>query len=266
MARPSRRDERSEEIREELYGAPLSRFTAERRRLAAERRAAGEASAAAAIGKLRRPGLAAWVVNQLWRVARAELEALFAAGQRMRQGEAAAGEERRAILARLRGRAEGILRGDGHATSAATMRRVMATLESLSATGGFAPDPPGQLVAERDPPGFEVLLGGGAAAATPPARPVATAKGAVAAAKPAAKPAMPSAAEKAARARAKAEARARAREEAARRVEVARRAKERVRLEKERDALAREIERAAAALEKQRAQLEEVEERLRDRE
>jgi len=172
MAPPARREDPIDAQGEELYGTPLSRFTAERKRLADALRAKGERALATRVAALARPTLGAWVVNQLWRREHDDMEELFAAGQRMRAGEAGAWQEQRAALARLGVAAGELLRGDKHAASPATLRRVTATLQALSAQGSFAPDAPGRLVADRDPPGFEVLedVGALAAAAAAPAR------------------------------------------------------------------------------------------------
>jgi hypothetical protein len=144
---------------EVLYGASLRGFVEDRKRLAAEARQAGDRPAAAVIARLPRPSMSAWVVNQLHRQAGAELEALFQAGARLREGDFSATGAQRAALARLRQRAAEILRGDGHAASDGTLGRVQTTLQALAAVGSFAPDPPGELVADRDPPGFDVLAG-----------------------------------------------------------------------------------------------------------
>jgi hypothetical protein len=157
MGPPVRRADPIDPAAEELYGAPLTRFTGERKRLADGARAGGDRALAARIAALPRPTLAAWVVNQLWRQQHADMQALLAAGQRMRAGEAGAWQEQRAVLSRLNAAAGETLRGDRHADSPATLRRVMANLQALSAHGTFAPDPPGRLVADRNPPGFEVL-------------------------------------------------------------------------------------------------------------
>ena len=50
----------------ELSQAPLASFIAERKRLAAELKAAGEPAEATKLAKLARPPVSAWVVNQLW--------------------------------------------------------------------------------------------------------------------------------------------------------------------------------------------------------
>lgn len=149
----------SDEAAEALYAAPLKQFVEERKRLAAELRTAGDKAGAAAVAKLPRPGMSAWVVNQLWRQAQGEMGALFAAGAKLRSGDFGAGAPQRAALQRLRAKAAEILKSDGHAASEGTLHRVQTTLQALSAIGGFEPDAPGRLVEDRDPPGFEVLGG-----------------------------------------------------------------------------------------------------------
>jgi hypothetical protein len=178
MGPPVRREDPIDPAAEELYGAPLSQFTAERKRLADALRAEGDRSLAARVAALARPTMAAWVVNQLWRRARGDMNELMAAGQNMKRGEPGAWQEQRAALARLAAEAGEVLRADRHAASPATLRRVTTTLQALSAVGSFAPDPAGRLVADRDPPGFEVLgdedgapAAAVAAAATPAATP-----------------------------------------------------------------------------------------------
>src|SRR5205085_12445397 len=64
---------------EALYRAPLSNFVAERKRLAAALKAAGDKDAAARIMRLVRPPVSAWVVNQLWWLEQSAFEALLAA-------------------------------------------------------------------------------------------------------------------------------------------------------------------------------------------
>src|SRR5262249_21920679 len=47
--------------------------------------------------------------------------------------------------------------GSAHAAPESTLRRVTTTLSALAAAGGFDPDPPGALGADRSPPGFEAF-------------------------------------------------------------------------------------------------------------
>jgi hypothetical protein len=153
--RASRSDRAGGDAAEALYAAPLSAFTEERKRLADELRQAGEADAAERLARLGKPSVSAWVVNRLYRDARKDLDQLLEAGRRMRAGDAAATGDQRAALARLNRRAADILRADGHAPSRSMLRRVTTTLQALS----FEPDRPGQLVRDRDPPGFDLLAG-----------------------------------------------------------------------------------------------------------
>ena len=66
---------------DELYGAPLEEFTATRNRLAKE--LGGDEGTAFA--KLRKPNRAAWVLNQLAREHRRDVDLLLDAGHRLRQ-------------------------------------------------------------------------------------------------------------------------------------------------------------------------------------
>jgi hypothetical protein len=144
---------------ESLYRAPLADFVAERGRLAAQLRAAGDKSAAADLGKRRRPTVSAWVVNQLHWHARQQLDRLVEAAGRLRKGDLEATADHREAMAALRKRAAALLTDGGHGASEAMLRRITTTLSAIAANGGFDPDPPGALVADRDPPGFEVMLG-----------------------------------------------------------------------------------------------------------
>ena len=138
-----------------LFQAPLDQFVAERKRLAAELKAGGDKTGAQSFAKLARPPIAAWVVNQLWWQSREGFDQLFATAERLRSGELAAGSVHRDALAKLRASAAELLSLRGHPVTEATLRRVATTLSALAAGGGFAPDPPGALVADRDPPGFD---------------------------------------------------------------------------------------------------------------
>src|SRR5262245_16113077 len=88
-----------------LYTAPLGDFIAERKRLAAELRAAGEQDAANQLGRRRRPTTSAWTVNQLYRHARDAFDALLAAARGIRKGDLGETRPYRQALAELRKRA-----------------------------------------------------------------------------------------------------------------------------------------------------------------
>jgi len=140
-----------------LYRAPHGEFVNERKRLAGEVKAAGDKAGATKLGKLVRPPISAWTVNQLWWQARDEFDALFASAEKLRGGDLGATGEHRDAIAKLRQRAQALLAEAGHAATESTLRRVTTTLAALAASGGFDPDPAGALSADRDPPGFEAV-------------------------------------------------------------------------------------------------------------
>jgi hypothetical protein len=146
-----------EDALQELYRSPLAQFVAERKRLAGELKAAGDAAAAKQLLERKRPTMSAWVVNQLYWHARDAFDEMLATAEQLRNGHLAASAAHRDAIAKLRKRAATILEDAGHAATEATLRRVTTTLAALSATGGFDPDPPGALAADRDPPGFEAV-------------------------------------------------------------------------------------------------------------
>ena len=141
----------------ELYQAPHAAFVTERKRLAGELKAAGDKAGATKLGKLPRPPISAWAVNQLWWHARDAFEAMLESAERLREGDLSASGDHREAIAKLRARAGSILEDAGNAAAESTLRRVTTTLAAISASGGFDPDPPGALGADRDPPGFEAI-------------------------------------------------------------------------------------------------------------
>jgi hypothetical protein len=70
-----------------LYAMPLDQFISTRTTLVAEARAAREADLSKSIGTLRKPSVAAWLVNQLARLDPAPLTALTALGDRLREAQ-----------------------------------------------------------------------------------------------------------------------------------------------------------------------------------
>jgi hypothetical protein len=72
---------------EELYAAPLAEFVATRERLAGELAREGRKDEAQALKKLRRPSMTAWATNQVVREARAALDEMLAASERLRRGQ-----------------------------------------------------------------------------------------------------------------------------------------------------------------------------------
>lgn len=133
-----------------LLATPPARFTAERDALARALVERGDAAGAVAIRKLRRPVGLAWVLNRLARERREDVEALLAAGDRLRSGQrrALAGqgaEELRAAeqalrkAARaLRGRAGEVLSEEGRPASPGALARVELLLRVAAAAPGDA--------------------------------------------------------------------------------------------------------------------------------
>jgi hypothetical protein len=142
---------------ETLFQVPLEQFVAERKRLASELKTAGDKDGAARLARLTRPPISAWVVDQLWWRARSAFVALFEAAERVRRGDFGASAAHRDAIAALRAQATRILNDARHGATEATLRRVTQTLSALAAAGDWAPDTPGALTADRDPPGFEAI-------------------------------------------------------------------------------------------------------------
>ncbi|HTQ03778.1 MAG TPA: hypothetical protein VMI54_07965 [Polyangiaceae bacterium] len=232
-----------------LFRAPHGEFVAARKRLGNELARAGDKPAAALFAKLPRPSISAWATNQLYWQAREEFEAFLASAARLRAGELGAAAEHRKQSNGLVNRAAALLKDGGHAASESTLRRIGANLAALAANGGFAPDPPGALKSDRDPPGFDAFALGGVPDA--PARPRVETKRADGAEAEAART----------RAQAEAERRRVAEEQARLRAErreletalrtaktaIERRTKERDRLKGELEAATSELERALAS-------------------
>ena len=113
-----------------LYQAPHEAFVAERKRLAAQLKASGDAAGAARLAKLARPSVSAWVVNQLWWHEPATFREMFATAEQLRGGKLAASGPHRQAMAQLVARARKLLGEGGHAASEATLRRVQMTLSA----------------------------------------------------------------------------------------------------------------------------------------
>jgi hypothetical protein len=72
---------------DQLYGVDPEEFVAERKRLARELKDGGDAAAADAVAKTRKPTVAAWALNQLARRERRDVDLLLDAGHRLRQAQ-----------------------------------------------------------------------------------------------------------------------------------------------------------------------------------
>lgn len=141
-----------------LYGLPLGEFTKERDALARRLRAEGKRDEAAEIGALRKPVLAAWVVNRLARERRDDVRALVDAAEGIRKGKADADERFRAAADDLVRAGRDLLAAEGRKATDAVVRDVATTIRSAAAT-----DPGllagGRLTEPVEATGFEAMAG-----------------------------------------------------------------------------------------------------------
>ncbi|HZA17699.1 MAG TPA: hypothetical protein VE645_12580 [Pseudonocardiaceae bacterium] len=125
-----------DDVAAKLYAVEPPAFVAARSEAVREAREAGNVELATAIGKLRRPVLAAWAVNLLARNDSAGLEQLVALGGELREahqqmrGEALQrlSRQRHDMLAVLAGRAGQLAADAGHPLGAEAAQQVMQTL------------------------------------------------------------------------------------------------------------------------------------------
>jgi hypothetical protein len=131
---------------ERLYGVPLAEFITARTATARRLRTAGQREAATAVGRLPKPTVAAWAVNQLARRHRDDLEALVEAGGRLRSAvegppdpaafRGAMADERE-LLRSLVAAAGPIVEETGR-SAPAVLERVRETLQAAAADEGAA--------------------------------------------------------------------------------------------------------------------------------
>ena len=164
-----------------LYAVPPADFIGARNALAKELRAAGKDEEAAHVQGLRKPPAALWVVNQLGRLARKDVDALIEAAAGMKKAHAKgdgdalreAMREQREALQRLSGAAEKAAGEIGARVSPELQRRVQNTAQAAASAD---PDAfrEGALEDELEPGGFDALLGtrvGAPKARPPPEKP-----------------------------------------------------------------------------------------------
>jgi hypothetical protein len=147
MARPRRKaTEPGAEDLERLYLQPPEKFTQARDALAKRLREDGDREAAQEVKRLRKPSLAAWLVNQLSLRRGKDVEKLLEAGERLRAAEdallsgsgeadelrAAAAAERDAVE-ELVAAAREIADDDDRKLNQATLDRVAETLQAAGA-------------------------------------------------------------------------------------------------------------------------------------
>jgi hypothetical protein len=126
---------------DELYGLAPAAFTAARDQRAKQTRAAGDGGLAAAIRKLRRPTVSAWLVNLLAREHTGRLEALAELGEALREAQRsldgdrlrAASAQRRQLVGELLQEAKRLAAQADQAAGAQVQREITGTLEAAIA-------------------------------------------------------------------------------------------------------------------------------------
>ncbi|HET7514934.1 MAG TPA: hypothetical protein VFJ60_09040 [Gaiella sp.] len=141
-----------------LYGLSLTEFTKERDALARRLRADGDRDDAASVAELRKPVLAAWVVNRLVREHRTGVEALVESAAAIRAGEPEADERFRGVADDLARAARTVLAEAGRRPTDAVLRDVATTLRAAAAA---EPDAllAGRLTEPVEATGFEAMAG-----------------------------------------------------------------------------------------------------------
>ncbi len=148
---------------ERLYGGDLDGFVAARAAAAKELRSQGKRGEAAAVAALRKPSVAAWIVNRLARAEAGLLDELLAAGARLREvqlGAAAPHELRTAVTAETHAldalmRAAGEVAAGAGAGGQAALERVRETLHAAALDPDLAIEVRrGVLVREQQAVGF----------------------------------------------------------------------------------------------------------------
>jgi len=166
----------------DLYGLPLDRFVTERTALAKALRAEGRREEAAGVAGMRKPSAAAWAVNQVVRTQRRAVQALFGAGDALREAQArllagrgdgrvlrAESERERAAVERLVDAARGLLTSHGLNLSGAVIERVADTLHAAALDEDAREQVrEGRLERELRHVGLGLGDSGGSAPATPP--------------------------------------------------------------------------------------------------
>lgn len=128
----------------ELYGLSPAEFTVARDERARQARAAGQRDEAAAIKKLAKPTVSAWLVNQLARQVPDQIARLAEVGDALQEAQRALdgdrlrelSTERRQVVNDLLPDARRLARQAGQPASAAVLDEVRATLEAALADNG----------------------------------------------------------------------------------------------------------------------------------
>jgi hypothetical protein len=134
------------QVADELYGLPPSAFREARDERAGQARSAGDRDLAAAIGKLRRPTVSAWLVNLLARDVPGQVDELLELGESLREAQQAlAGgrlrelsTQRRRLVTGLVQEARRLAEQAGQPFGAQAEREVQDTLEAALADPAVA--------------------------------------------------------------------------------------------------------------------------------
>ncbi|MGY4772913.1 hypothetical protein ACXC9Q_38915 [Kribbella sp. CWNU-51] len=193
----------------ELYGLAPEQFVAARNQLAKAVRDRGDELAAAAIGALRKPTIAAWLANQLVRADPDGIHALTELGEQLRETYLTSDSARRRELTRQRHdlvrhlvRTASQRPAGGRRVTAHTAERLTETLDAALVDPGAAQLlRTGQLTSALRHVGFGVVDENGDPAQLAPIRPRVVRRSQPAARTPAAKPAKRAAAPTAGRAK-----------------------------------------------------------------
>jgi hypothetical protein len=159
----------SDDPRDPLFEVPLDEFVGVRNELARRLRKEGRDEQAAEVAALRRPTVPVWVVNQLARRQRRDVDLLLDAGHRLRAAQAESKPERardafanardaeREAMRRLRAGAEELLAAERGTASPALVDRVLATLRAAAVSEeGRELLARGRLTEELETTGFEL--------------------------------------------------------------------------------------------------------------
>ncbi len=153
-----------------LYGLPLKEFVPARDELAKRLRDQGQRELADDVKGLRKPPVAAWVVNRLARERELDVQRLLNAGEALTKAQAgaASGDSPEAFAAARRDEQRALERLaeaaretiDREGIGAAALERVLQTLRAASLTSdGRELLKRGRLSEELEPPGFEAMSG-----------------------------------------------------------------------------------------------------------
>jgi hypothetical protein len=155
-----------------LYGVPPEEFVGERRRIERELREEDRRGEADEVKALAKPTTAAWVVNQLAREKKADVDRLLAAGERLRTAQRAAvagkgaskfdhaREEEAEARRGLTDAAASLLEEQGRKASRQMLDQVDQTLRAAAVLDeGRELLAAGRLVRELETGGFELLAG-----------------------------------------------------------------------------------------------------------